>query len=211
MNYSILPTSFYVSNDVLFIAKELLGKLLVTEINGIITSGRIVETEAYLGVTDRASHAFGGKRTARTGTMYKSGGIAYIYLCYGIHHLINVVTGPEDIPHAVLIRAIEPVEGKECMIQRTGRKKWDGRIGSGPGNVTKALGISHIQNGVSFDKGALQIASDGFSYSADRIIATPRIGIDYAGDDVLKPYRFAVKAHPQVSAAAQTKKWIESI
>lgn len=211
MNYTKLPSSFYVSNDVLSIAKELLGKILITHFNGITCSGRIVETEAYLGEIDKASHAFGGRRTARTETMYQKGGVAYVYLCYGIHHLINVVTGPENTPHAVLIRGIEPMDGKEMMMERMSRSKWDPKIGAGPGNVTKALGITTHHNGFSYASDALQILSDEFSYPPDKIAITPRIGVDYAGEDALKPYRFVVKDHPQVSAAAFTRKWIREI
>ena len=195
----------------LSIAKELLGKILITHLNGVTSSGRIVETEAYIGEIDKASHAFGGRRTARTETMYQKGGIAYVYLCYGIHHLINVVTGPENTPHAVLIRGIEPLEGKSIMMERMLRSKWDSRIGSGPGNVTKALGITTDHNGFSYGSDELQIISDGFSYPNDLIVTTPRIGVDYAGEDASKPYRFVVKDHPQVSAAAYTKKWIRNI
>lgn len=190
------------------IAQQLIGKVLVSRINGCVTAGRIVETEAYLGAIDRASHAFGGKRTARTETMFKEGGISYIYLCYGMHHLINVVTGSEHTPHAVLIRGIEPLVGKEIMMERLGRKKWDKTIGSGPGNLTKAMGITTAYNGISYRSEHIYIGEDEFSVDEQRIIATPRIGVDYAGEDALKPYRFIVKDHPQVSAAAFTKKWI---
>lgn len=208
MNYTKLPSSFYTSTDVLYIAKELLGKLLITQFDGSVCIGRIVETEAYLGETDRASHAFGGRRTSRTETMYLKGGVTYVYLCYGIHHLINVVTGPQNLPHAVLIRAIEPVHGREIMMKRMQRQKWDKRIGSGPGNVTKALGITLIHHAVSCLSDHLFIASDGYVLADDQIKTTPRIGVDYAGDDAAKPYRFVVKDHPYVSAAGFTKKWI---
>lgn len=211
MNYTKLPESFYLSEDVLSIAKALLGKILISNSNGIICSGRIVETEAYLGVIDKASHAFGGRRTARTETMYHKGGVAYVYLCYGIHHLINVVTGPENIPHAVLIRGIEPLEGKEMMMARVQRKKWDNKIGSGPGNLTKALGITTLHNGVSYLGDEIMIVQDDHVYADDCIKATPRIGVDYAGEDALKPYRFVVHDHPQVSAASFTKKWIAEL
>lgn len=189
-------------------AQALLGKLLITHFQNALTIGRIVETEAYLGVIDRASHAFGGRRTARTETMYQQGGIAYVYLCYGIHHLINVVTGPKDTPHAILIRAIEPIEGQQYMMSRMKRKQWDNRIGSGPGNVTKALGITTQHNGMDYSGDELFLAEDGYSFKKNEIIATPRIGVDYAGEDAAKLYRFVVKGHPQVSAATITKKWI---
>src|SRR5215204_6693458 len=118
-----LPLSFYLRDDVLAIAKELLGKVLVTALEGEITSGRIVETEAYAGERDRAAHASKG-RTERTEVMYGTGGKAYVYLCYGIHQMFNIVTSKQGQPHAILIRAVEPIEGKEFMLERTGKKKW---------------------------------------------------------------------------------------
>lgn len=136
-----LPLCFYREPDVLTVARLLLGKIVVTCWNGITTSARIVEMEAYAGVTDRASHAWNGRRTSRTEIMYANGGVAYVYLCYGIHHLFNVVTGVEDIPHAVLIRGGEPLEGVEEMLRRTGKKKADHSLTRGPGNFAKALGL----------------------------------------------------------------------
>src|SRR6266705_4368285 len=120
-----LDIEFYGRKNVLQIAKELLGKILVTNWKGIITSGRIVECEAYAGVIDKASHASGGRRTVRNEIMYGEGGYAYVYLCYGIHHLFNVVTNSTDIPHAILIRAIDPIQGINTMLARTGKKRAD--------------------------------------------------------------------------------------
>ncbi|HUP12876.1 MAG TPA: DNA-3-methyladenine glycosylase, partial [Niastella sp.] len=140
-----LDPGFYDRADVVKIAKELIGKVLVTKLDGIITSGRIVETEAYAGAIDRASHAFGNRRTNRTEVMFQAGGMAYVYLCYGIHHLFNVVTNKEDVPHAVLIRAIDPIHGINTMLARTGKKVADYTLTKGPGNVSKALGI-HIKH-----------------------------------------------------------------
>ena len=119
----MLTESFYAREDVVKIARELLGKVLVTNFNGILTSGMIVETEAYAGTTDKASHAYGGRRSARTEIMYMPGGTAYVYLCYGIHHLFNVVTNAINIPHAILIRGIEPIDGIETMLARRGKDK----------------------------------------------------------------------------------------
>ncbi len=113
-----LQLEFYQRENVIQIAKELLGKILVTNWKGIITSGRIVECEAYAGVIDKASHASGGRRTARNEIMYGEGGYAYVYLCYGIHHLFNVVTNSKGEPHAILVRALDPVEGIEEMLLR---------------------------------------------------------------------------------------------
>src|ERR1700712_2230774 len=144
-----LPASFYHRTNVVTIAKELLGKLLITSFNGELTSGRIVETEAYNGVGDKASHSYGGRRTKRTEVMYAPGGVAYVYLCYGIHHLFNVVTNGQDTPHAILIRGIEPVTGIDIMLERMKKEKADYTIGRGPGNVSKALGIDTTHTSLS--------------------------------------------------------------
>lgn len=194
-----LPLSFYQRPDVLQISSELLGKLLVTKWNGILTSGRIVELEAYAGVTDRASHAYGGRFTKRNEVMYGNGGSAYVYLCYGIHHLFNVVTNTKDIPHAILIRSLEPIKGINEMLERTGKEKLDNTLTRGPGNVSKALGISTINSGMSLKSDDLFLADDGFVYSKKEIHTSPRIGVDYAGKDALLPYRFYVKGNPFVS------------
>jgi DNA-3-methyladenine glycosylase len=204
-----LGRAFYEREDTIAVARELLGKLIVTRFNGVETTGRIVETEAYCGITDRASHAYNNRRTARTEIMFRHGGVAYVYLCYGIHHLFNVVTGKENIPHAVLIRAIEPVSGREEMLSRTGRSKWDKNIGSGPGNVTRALGIATRHSGCSLQDEVLFLAQDEFLLPDKNIIVTPRIGVDYAGEDALLPYRFIVEGHPQVSAKSFTSKFVQ--
>ena len=145
-----LPVQFYKRTDVVAIAKELFGKIIVTNFDGIITSGRIVETEAYIGLTDKASHSFGGKRTARNEHMYAAAGTAYVYICYGMHHLFNVVTNKKDIPDAVLIRAVEPIKGIDIMLKRTGKIKLDNTLTKGPGNVGKALGISKDHSGLIY-------------------------------------------------------------
>jgi DNA-3-methyladenine glycosylase len=194
-----LEPEFYHRPDVVKIAKELIGKILVTTFNGRLTAGRIVETEAYAGVIDRASHAYGGRRTNRTEIMYAAGGTAYVYLCYGIHHLFNVVTNRPDVPHAVLVRALEPLQGIDHMLQRTGKKKADYTVTKGPGNVSKALGIFVQHTGYSLQSEELYIASDNFTVAKKDIIATPRIGVDYAGEDAKLPYRFNVKDNPYVS------------
>ena len=194
-----LTKEFYQSCDVLKIAKELLGKVLVTNWDGIVTSGRIVEVEAYAGVIDKASHAWAGRRTARNEIMYAAGGVAYVYLCYGIHHLFNVVTHGKDIPHAILIRAIEPIRGIDLMLERTGKKKPDNTLTRGPGNVSKALGIYTAYSGLTLSGRQLYIADDGFTFSKNEIGSSPRIGVDYAGADAHLPYRFYVKGNPYVS------------
>ena len=194
---------FYSRTDVVNIARELLGKVLVTQWNGVVTSGRIVETEAYRGVTDRASHAWNGRRTGRTEIMYDEGGKGYVYLCYGIHHLFNVVTNIKDTPHAVLVRAVEPLEGISTMLQRTGKKKPDRTLTSGPGNVSKALGLLVSHSGVSLLEEAVFIADDGYALKKKDIIATTRIGVDYAGEDALLPYRFFIRGNIYVSGKKQ--------
>jgi DNA-3-methyladenine glycosylase len=196
----ILPYSFYQRKDVVRIARELIGKLVVTNWDDILTSARIVETEAYAGVMDRASHAYGARRTNRNEIMYGKGGMSYVYLCYGIHHLFNVVTNTEGIPHAILIRAAEPVKGAESMLDRTGKEKIDHTLTRGPGNFSKALGIRTIHNAINLiESKTLFLADDGFTYKAKDIAYSPRIGVDYAGEDALLPYRFYVKGNPYVS------------
>jgi DNA-3-methyladenine glycosylase len=194
-----LPVSFYERNDVLTIAKELLGKILVTNCDGILTSGRIVECEAYNGVIDRASHAFGGRRTARNEVMYGNAGTAYVYLCYGIHHLFNVVTNDKEIPHAILIRALEPISGIPEMLKRRGKKQFEHTITKGPGSLSVALGITVAKNGISLRSKQLFIADDGFIPEKKMIGKSPRIGVEYAGKAAAYPYRFFIKGNPFVS------------
>lgn len=191
--------SFYKRDDVLLIAKELLGKILVTKWNGIITSGRIVEVEAYNGINDKASHSFGGRRTKRNEIMYADGGVVYVYLCYGIHHLFNVVTNSKETPHAILIRALEPIKGIDEMLRRVGKNKLDTTLTRGPGNLSKALGLFSFHSGQSLLGKDLFIVSDDFVYKKNEIIASPRIGVDFAGKDALLPYRFYIKGNPFVS------------
>ena len=194
-----LSPAFYGREDVVLIAKELLGKILVTNFDNELTAARIVETEAYNGVVDKASHAYNGRRTNRTEIMYKQGGKAYVYLCYGIHHLFNVVTNSKEIPHAILIRALDPIDGIGQMLLRTRKKKLDHSLTRGPGNVSKALGILTKHSGLSLLSDRIFICDDGGSYGKKEIAASPRIGVDYAGKDALLPYRFYVKGNPFVS------------
>ncbi len=194
-----LQPAFYRRENVLLVAKELLGKLLITDKDAIHTSGRIVEVEAYAGAPDKASHAYGGRRTNRNDIMYGDGGFAYVYLCYGIHHLFNVVTNTEGTAHAVLIRSLEPVKGIADMLIRTGKKKADSSLTRGPGNVSRALGIHTSDSGTPLTGKNIFIADDGFRYESNAIFTSPRIGVDYAGDDALLPYRFYIKGNPYVS------------
>lgn len=194
-----LSYDFYNRSSVTRIARELLGKILVTNLDGITTSGRIVETEAYNGAVDKASHAWNNRRTNRTEVMYKEAGLAYVYLCYGIHHLFNVVTNAIDIPNAVLIRAVEPIEGINYMQQRKSTRKMGKPLGSGPGNVAKSLGLTTQHTGWSLLDDTIYIADDGYRVKKSDIVASPRIGVDYAGEDALLPYRFYVKGNLYVS------------
>lgn len=187
-----LPLDFYLRDDVERIARDLLGKRLVSFAGMQLTSGIITETEAYKGISDRASHAFGNRRTRRTETMYSEGGIAYIYFCYGIHSLFNVVTNIRDTPHAVLIRAIYPDTGLDIMAERLGRKITP-KEGTGPGRVTKILGLTFNddkENLVTGDK--VWIENTSLNIPDSEVAITPRIGVDYAAEDALLPYRFLV-------------------
>ena len=190
---------FYRRTDILQIARELLGKILVTRFDGIETSGRIVEVEAYNGISDKASHAFGGRRTNRNEIMYADGGTAYVYLCYGIHHLFNVVTHSKEVPHAILIRALEPIRGIDEMLRRTGKEKFNNTLTRGPGNLSKAMGIFTSHSGSLLCSKELFIAADEFFFTKKKIVASPRIGVEYAGKDALLPYRFYIKGNPFVS------------
>src|SRR3954468_10296694 len=146
--YEILPRSFYDRQDVTLIARELVGKILMTRFDNVITAGRIVETEAYNGAVDKASHAYGNRRTNRTEVMFGKAGTAYVYLCYGIHQMFNIVTNKEGTPHAILIRAVEPLQGIDLMLERTGKKKLDETLTRGPGNVGRAFGFHTSQCGL---------------------------------------------------------------
>jgi DNA-3-methyladenine glycosylase len=194
-----LPLSLYRQKNVCTVAKALLGKILVTRFEGKTTAGRIVETEAYAGVTDRASHAWNGRRTERTEVMYAAGGVSYVYLCYGIHYLFNVVTNEAEIPHAVLIRSLEPVYGVPAMLARTGKKTADVTLTRGPGNVSKAMGIHKQHTGLSLLENQLCILDDGYKAVARLIGSGPRIGVEYAREDALLPYRFYLKGNPYLS------------
>lgn len=196
-----LRSDFYLRDNVVSISRELLGKILVTRIDKKYCAGKIVETEAYEGITDRASHAFGGKFSERTRVMYEAGGVAYIYLCYGIHHLFNVVTNVKGVPHAVLIRAIEPVEGVDIMMKRRNKKVQDTSLTSGPGSLSEALGIHFSQSGISLSAGKIWIEDNEKPVTDAQIIASPRVGVGYAKEDALLPYRFRIKNNPWTSKA----------
>ena len=194
-----LRRSFYARDDTLLVARELLGRLLVVPApTGERVSGRIVEVEAYCGVEDRASHAYGGRRTARTETMYRAGGAAYVYFVYGMHHQFNVVTGPEDVPHAVLVRAVEPAEGIEWMRRRRPARA-ERELTSGPGKLCQALGIDRSFDGADLRGRRVWIEETDSPPSQEEIAAGTRIGVAYAGADALKPWRFWLKGNEYVS------------
>lgn len=192
-----LLKSFYQRDDVLTISQELLGKTLYSMIGGVLTGGMIIETEAYRGIEDRACHAYGNRRTKRTEVMYQEGGVCYVYLCYGIHALLNVVTHGLDHPHAVLIRALFPTHGIEEMRQRRKINKPDSELTSGPGSLSQALGITTQQNGISLQSSLIWIEDRGLVFSSKEILATPRVGVDYAGEDALLPWRFRLNKEVQ--------------
>jgi DNA-3-methyladenine glycosylase len=194
-----LSPAFYERTDVVAITKELIGKILVTNFDSKLTAGRIVEAEAYNGPFDKAAHSYNNRRTKRTEVMFAKGGVAYIYLIYGIHQMFNVVTNTEGIPNAILIRALEPIAGVDVMLERSAKTIHGFDLTRGPGNVAKALGFHTSQTGMSLQTDQLYIADDGFAYNDADILATTRVGVDYAGEDALLPYRFIVKENKYVS------------
>ena len=185
-----LDGAFYRRGDVVLVSRELLGKVLCTRIGGAVTKAVITETEAYAGVGDRASHAYGGRRTQRTEPMFSEGGRAYVYLCYGIHHLFNVVTAEAGTPHAVLVRAGKPFEGLALMKRRRGGKATDKTLLAGPGSLAQALGITTRLTAESLLGSRIWIEDHGIVIDDGAVTAGPRIGVDYAGEDALRPYRF---------------------
>ena len=188
-----LARAFYERDDVVSVSRDLLGKVLCTRVRGTVTSAIITETEAYAGIADRASHSFGNRRTTRTEPMYGPGGRAYVYLCYGIHHLFNVVTNRVGTPHAVLIRAALPLEGKRTMRRRRKRRLKDESLMTGPGTVSQALGIRTTMTGTDLRGDRIWIEDRGIAIHPDNVIVGPRVGIDYAGEDAARPYRFVVR------------------
>lgn len=194
--------SFYLGTDVVSSARQLLGKVLATRVDGVYTAGIITETEAYAGAIDRASHAFGNRRTARTEVMFGEGGRAYVYLIYGIHCLFNVVIGPEEVPLAVLVRGIEPLEGVDIMLRRRQLKEVKPQLGAGPGAAAQALGITRLLNGEDLTQSnQIWIEDRGIKVPAADIASGTRVGVAYAQEDALLPYRFFIKGNPFVSKA----------
>lgn len=192
-NGNFLPDDYYLHQDVLHLSQDLLGKYLMTNFDDVITGGMIIETEAYRGPEDKASHAFNNRRTNRNEVMYHKGGICYVYLCYGLHSLFNIVTNGEEIPHAVLIRAIKPEIGVEEMLRRRRKSKFDKTLTSGPGAVSQALGIHTKHNGLSLSGPSIWIEDHGITISSQDIITSPRVGVEYAKEHALLPWRFRMK------------------
>jgi len=218
-----LKRSYFLRPDVVAISRELIGKRLFTHLRQppaprlrrsrgyggqarknrrVVTGGIIVETEAYAGPEDRASHAYGGRRTRRNEVMYHAGGVTYVYLCYGIHSLLNFVTNTEGIPHAVLIRAVEPADGIETMLARRDKKQLDRTVAGGPGALTMALGIDTSHNGLSLAGPDIWLEDGGTGTRPSQIEALPRVGIAYAGSDAALPWRFRLRNSPWTSKAS---------
>lgn len=195
-----LTAVFFQREDTVQIAKELLGKYLVTDFNGQRTVGRIVETEAYKAPEDKACHAYLNRNTKRTKTMFMPGGVAYIYICYGIHHLFNVVTGPEGAAHAVLVRGVEPIAGEDIMLERRNFSILKPQLTAGPGVLSKALGLHKRYDTTSLIHAQSPIwIADAPAVPINEIVACPRIGIDYAEECIDWPWRFYERGNRFVS------------
>ncbi|MEJ7780430.1 MAG: DNA-3-methyladenine glycosylase [Daejeonella sp.] len=194
-----LPADFYQQNDVIAIARELLGKHVYSQVGGEITGGIIVETEAYRGPDDRGSHAYNNKRTPRNEIMYQAGGVAYMYICYGIHDMLNLVTGSEGMSHAVLIRAVEPQTGLNTMRERRNIFDQDRRLCQGPGALAKALGLTKLHNGYDLQGNVIWLEDRRVSYTDRKVIASARIGMNFDGPYKTMPWRFYVKGNQFVS------------
>jgi DNA-3-methyladenine glycosylase len=198
MNGSKLPESFYQRTNVVRIARELLGKSLYTQVGDIVTGGTIVETEAY-SWKERGSHAYGARKTARNAVMFGPGGHSYVYMCYGIHFLFNVVTNTAETADAVLIRALEPHTGIAAMEERRGKLANRFHLTSGPGKLARALGIDRHWNALSLMEERVWITDNGLRIPPAQIVAAPRVGIDYAGEDAALPWRFFIRDNRWVS------------
>lgn len=199
-----LRASFYTRPDVVALSRELLGAYLFTRLPGpdgtdALTGGRITETEAYAGPEDRASHAYANRRTRRTEVMYRSGGVAYVYLCYGMHHLFNIVTNRRGTPHAILVRAIEPTDGIDTMLARRRKQRIDKTLTCGPACVTQALGIDLALNGADLTGDRVWMEARDAPPHPRLVNAAPRVGVDYAGAHAARPWRFMLKDTPWVS------------
>lgn len=197
-----LSHDFFLHTDVVQICKSLIGKVLVSTIDDLYTSGIIVEAEAYRGPDDKACHAFNHRRTPRTEVLYKDGGHAYIYICYGIHHLFNIVTAPKEMAHAVLIRALEPLEGKDIMMKRRNMISMEPKITRGPGALSVAMGFNANLSGMNMNskESKIYIEDRRLVYTDEHVKSGTRIGVENAGVSALLPWRFWVKGNKYVSA-----------
>lgn len=194
----MLHREFYLDDDVVGISRNLLGKVLYTCIDNKVTAGKIVETEAYCGKMDKASHAYPNRMTSRNAVMFEDGGVAYVYLIYGIHYMFNVVTSLQGTPNAVLIRALEPIIGVETMCERRGKTRPE-KVTSGPGSLSHAMGIDLNLYGCSLQSRTIWIEDPGIKINKGQIITTTRVGVDYAAEDAFLPWRFYLKDNPWVS------------
>jgi len=196
---SKLPKSFYMQYDSVLIAKSLIGKNLCTRFNKTLTTGMIVETEAYKAPEDMASHAYNNRKTKRTIPFYKNGGIAYVYMIYGVYYLFNVVTNIEGVPHAVLIRAVEPKAGIDTMTKRHHNQKKLYKLTSGPGLLSTALGIDISHNMTDLQGNKIWIIDSGFLPCSSEVNQTTRVGINVPEPWKSMPWRFYLKNNPWVS------------
>jgi DNA-3-methyladenine glycosylase len=193
---------YFIRNNTLWLARDLIGKyLLCNPHDEGICGGIITETEVYMGPEDRASHAWGNRRTRRTEVMFHEGGLSYVYLCYGIHHLFNIVTGEAEIPHAILIRAVKPAVGAEIMERRLNKRV--PLLFNGPGVLTRAMGIKTTHSGLPLDGNQIWLENRGIEIPEDLVISGPRIGVDYAGEDALLPWRFFIKPADTVNITVE--------
>lgn len=197
-SYIVLNPSFYLRAEVTELARSLLGKYLFTSFDHQLTGGMIMETEAYRGIGDRASHAYGGKKTNRTRIMFAEGGVAYVYLCYGMHSLFNIVTNEQEVPDAILIRGFSVTHGAVMMEQRMKRQITPGLLISGPGLVSRALGITTACSGLPLirdgENDRIWVEDRVVVVPEDQVTCSPRIGVGYAGEDALLPYRYVWSA-----------------
>ncbi|UYZ58865.1 DNA-3-methyladenine glycosylase [Hymenobacter latericus] len=192
---------YYRQPDVVALARDLLGKYLFTCIDGVLTGGRIVETEAYAHVGDQACHSHLGRFTKRTSVMYEAGGVAYVYLIYGRYALFNIITNEAGKADAVLIRGLEPTEGVAEMQLRRGLAAVTPKLTAGPGLLTQALGISTRHYGTDLTGNLIWLEDLGETVPDEQVLASPRVGIDYAGDDAALPWRFRIRGNKWTSPA----------
>ncbi|EOR95862.1 DNA-3-methyladenine glycosylase II [Arcticibacter svalbardensis MN12-7] len=197
LEHAKLPDGFYLREDVLLIARELLGKKLCTDVDGLFSSGIIVEVEAYMGPEDRGSHAYNNKRTNRNEVMYARGGVVYMYICYGIHDMLNIVTGAEGSSHAILIRALQPADGIPIMQSRRGITDLK-KLCKGPGALAKAMGLVKLHNGISLQSDKIWI-EENKDVSPENVVETARVGMNFEGIYKSIPWRFYIKGNPYIS------------